>query len=289
MRIAVYLPMLASALFGLIGPYLASRMRPAAGVWALSVGSVVAAAGSTWSLLLLSATLIDDNLSANPRVHAPVSDLIALAAAAALGVVLVRLEGSARGRWRMRRQLREACSVYPQTDLIVLDDPTPRAFSLPGRPPHIVVSRGMLRALSPAERRVMIAHERAHLSARHHRHIELAAAAATLNPLLGPAQRSLSYLCERWADERAADSVGDRTVIATALARAALATVQPPAATLAFHELGVAQRVTALRTAPPRRWAGLTLGVLLLATMVIAAEVEATTDFLTLTGAVFGF
>jgi hypothetical protein len=289
MRVAVYLPMLASALFGLVGPYLASRMRPVAGVWALSIGSVVAAAGSTWSLLLLTATLVDENLSANPRIHPPVSDLIALSAAVALGVGLVRLVGSTRIRWRVRRQLREVCSVYPQTDLIVLDDPVPKAFSLPGRPPHIVVSRGMLSALSPVERRVMIAHERAHLDASHHRHIELAASAATLNPLLRPAQQSLSYLCERWADERAADSVGDRTVTATALAHAALAAVRPPTATLAFHELGVAARVTALGTPPPRGWAVLTLGVLLLATMVIVAEVEATNDFLTLTGAVFGF
>ena len=53
-------------------------------------------------------------------------------------------------------------------DLTVLDDAGPDAYALPGRPGAIVVTTGMLRALDPAEREVLLAHERAHLAGRHH-------------------------------------------------------------------------------------------------------------------------
>ncbi|MFI8888429.1 M48 family metalloprotease [Streptomyces sp. NPDC053813] len=55
--------------------------------------------------------------------------------------------------------------------LCVLNDPRPDAFALPGglrRSDRIVVTSGMLRALGPAEREALLAHERAYLAARHH-------------------------------------------------------------------------------------------------------------------------
>ena len=54
-----------------------------------------------------------------------------------------------------------------------------------GRRPHIAVSTGMLRALEPAERRVLFAHDRSHLyhrHDRHDRHLLAGALAAAVNP-----------------------------------------------------------------------------------------------------------
>ncbi|WP_443051636.1 M48 family metalloprotease [Streptomyces sp. JV184] len=53
----------------------------------------------------------------------------------------------------------------------MLNDPRPDAFALPGglrRSDRIVVTSGMLRALGPAEREALHAHERANLAARRH-------------------------------------------------------------------------------------------------------------------------
>ncbi|MFD0504110.1 hypothetical protein ACFQ0G_16340 [Streptomyces chiangmaiensis] len=75
---------------------------------------------------------------------------------------------------------------------------------------------------------MLLAHERAHLA---HRHAFLATAvtlAAAADPLLAPVRTTVTFLVERWADERAADVVGDRSTTARALARAALTTRRRP-------------------------------------------------------------
>ncbi|MFJ6793279.1 hypothetical protein [Streptomyces sp. NPDC091268] len=80
----------------------------------------------------------------------------------------------------------------------------------------------MLRTLSPAERAALLAHERAHLRGRH-----VFVAAVELAALCHPALRALpeppAYALERWADESAAEAVGDRRVTARAIGTAALA------------------------------------------------------------------
>ncbi|WP_243437291.1 M48 family metalloprotease, partial [Streptomyces sp. FH025] len=94
--------------------------------------------------------------------------------------------------------------------LAVLDDARADAFALPGRlhlpgrpgePGRIVVTSGMLRALSGPERAALLAHERAHLAARHHLFLALAEHAADLHPALRPLRAPLGYHLERWADE----------------------------------------------------------------------------------------
>jgi hypothetical protein len=54
MSIAVYLPLLLSAAFGVAAPVLARRMPPGVATWLLSVGGLLAAAGSSASLALLA-------------------------------------------------------------------------------------------------------------------------------------------------------------------------------------------------------------------------------------------
>ena len=48
---------------------------------------------------------------------------------------------------------------------MVVPDGTADAYAVPGWPGRIVVTAGMLDALNPDERRVLLAHERAHAAA----------------------------------------------------------------------------------------------------------------------------
>ena len=50
----------------------------------------------------------------------------------------------------------------------MIDDEAADAYTLPGWPCRIVVTAGMMRALSDPERQVLLAHERAHASAFHY-------------------------------------------------------------------------------------------------------------------------
>lgn len=61
MDVTVYLPFLISGLFGCTAPALARRLPPAVATWLLSVGGLLAAAGSTGSLALLAFTLVAQN------------------------------------------------------------------------------------------------------------------------------------------------------------------------------------------------------------------------------------
>jgi Zn-dependent protease with chaperone function len=290
MRVAVYLPLLASLIFAVAGPRLVARwLRPVSGAWALTVGAALCAAASVWSLVLLAGTLIDEiSPAGRPRLGvverpAPVSDLVALAAAGLLVTGAVRLARGLRRDRAIHRDLRRLCADSA-SDLVVLADPAAQAFAVPGHGGHIVVSSGMLGALTAPERRVLIAHERCHLSSGHHWHTGVVRAASTINPLLAPLVGASRYLCERWADEVAAGEVGDRRLAATSLAHAALAAagVPCPPAALAYHGAGVGGRIAALQAPPARPRPAVALVLLVLIAIGLAADVHATGDFLRL-------
>jgi Zn-dependent protease with chaperone function len=293
MRVAVYVPLIASLIFAIGWPRLAVRLTaPAVGAWTLTIGAALSAAGTVWSLTLLSGTLTDDVLPdpysrIGPLAQpAPVNDLVGLAAAGLLIAGGVRLAVDLRRGYRVHRDLHRLCAQR-STGLVVLADPAPQAFAVPGRGGHIVVSSGMLAALSGPQRRVLLAHERAHLAANHHRHTGIVRAAAAMNPLLTPVSSASRYLCERWADETAARTVGDRRLAATSLATAALAAADAPSppTALAYHGAGIAARVAALQAPPagPRSGAlrgALGLSLLGLLALLVAGDVHATGDFL---------
>jgi Zn-dependent protease with chaperone function len=102
-------------------------------------------------------------------------------------------------------------------------DDIPGAYALPGFTGRIVVSTAMLHALPADERAVLLAHEAAHLTHRHHAYLLTAELAAAANPLVRPSLGAVRRAVERWADEAAAAEVGDRDLAARALARAGLA------------------------------------------------------------------
>ncbi|MEV8507971.1 M56 family metallopeptidase [Actinoplanes sp. NPDC051475] len=232
MRIAVYLPLLMALPLTFAARRIASRGAPGAAAWTLTVTAVVAAACSTWSLTLLALTMLDDlpplsRLDDHSALELPepVPGPVALAA----GIVLLwgglRLLRDVRQRITTHRELR-AIGV-PQHQLVVADWSAPMAVAVPGtagRRGHLLVTTGILRLLDADERRVVLAHEQAHLRRHHHRLTAATAAAAALNPLLIPVRDAVAYLVERWADEDAATDVGDRGLTAQAVARAALAT-----------------------------------------------------------------
>jgi Zn-dependent protease with chaperone function len=117
----------------------------------------------------------------------------------------------------------------------------PFAYTLGGRAGRVVVSRGLLGLLDEDERDAVLAHERAHLRLHHHRLLYFArVVSATLGAgvsAAGEAAASLERELEVIADQAAASEVGERRIVARALAKAALATAtstRGPSPVLAF-------------------------------------------------------
>ena len=294
MQINVYLPLLLSVALGWCAPVVVRRMRPALGARVLTVSAVLAALASTWGLVLLALTLVHHTPFAQGRqpVHDPVPMEVGAVAFVLLAVLADRVLRSVRVRTQTNRALREICRLCPaHGELAVLDNPDAHAYAVPGRPGRILVSSGLLRTATPDDRRVVLAHERAHLVHRHHRLRALTELAAALNPLLVPARSAVAFLVERWADEAAAEVVGSRRQAAAALARVALTTSPARLApgALAFHREAVVERVLALQAprAPSRKsLAVLTLG---LAGLAALCEADATLAFGRLTGRLLGW
>jgi Zn-dependent protease with chaperone function len=89
--------------------------------------------------------------------------------------------------------------------IVVLDAPGVAAYSLAGRRPTVVVTSGAMEVLTAGQLSAVLAHEQAHLQARHHRwQLAAALAAATLPfvPLLRETPARLGRLLEMDADER---------------------------------------------------------------------------------------
>ncbi|MFF8942037.1 M56 family metallopeptidase [Streptomyces sp. NPDC014864] len=291
MRLDVYVPLLLSLLLAAISPVVGRRVAPALAARVLTAASAVTAAATVWSLVLLTATLLDDAppVVAHARAHgqrlaAPVPEAVGLAACLALTVVAHRLWRAVRAEYGTRRALRRLCAAQPgDTELIVVASPVPQAFAVPGSPGHIVVTSAMLGALDPVERRVLLAHERAHLNHRHALLMTAANLAARANPLLTPVRSTVAFLVERWADERAADAVGDRTATARALARAALtAGHAKPSCALGFTDRAVTRRIAALQSAPPPHLWSVAAAVLALGLLPALGAADATDDLLRL-------
>jgi hypothetical protein len=257
MTVAVYLPLLLPLLVSLTARPVSERAGPGTAVRWLVAAAVLTAVASLWSLTMLALTLLDDlpplsTLDDRPelRLPEPVPGPVALIAALALAAGAVLLARDRHRRGDTARRLRAA--GRPTDGLVVADWAAPLAVAVPGRPGHLLVTTGMLRELDTAERRAVLAHERAHLAHRHHRAVGwAAAAAAAVNPLLRPVRDAVTYLVERWADEDAAAAVADRGLVARAVARAALATVDGgPAAALGVHGGIIVRRVRALDGPP---------------------------------------
>jgi len=267
------------------------RLAPVTALWVLT-GSTVVLAGC--SLAALGAFVLTGLLKLPPfaafgeLVHPlrTASDTFVVPAAAlSVGALAVCLWTLARTVVRQARAFRaattEAAGRYTAGDLCVIDSPHPDAYALPGRPHRIVVTTGMIRSLSPAEREALFAHERAHNAGGHHYFLALAELAAHCHPALRAAGAAIRLAAERTADEAAAAAVGDRRLTARAIGRAALATRAARREHPSFAPRAttgpVPQRVAALLAAPrlPRR-AAPWIAVLLVACAAVSFCASAT-------------
>lgn len=291
MTFSVYLPAALSLLLAAISRIVVARTAPTRAV-AFVIAAVLCAAASTWGLVLLAATLLgntalvaDEALERGVRLEDPVPRMIGITAAVLLILGIVRVLRVLRARRAMHRELRAVCRSCGAGELAVVSIDAPHAFAVPGRPGRILVTRGMLSALDGDERRVLLAHERAHLHQRHHWLRAATEVCAAVNPVLVPVRQAVAYLVERCADEHAAAVTGSRELVARALTTAALAsgsaTSRAPAwaAALRFTGCGVPARVAALHSDPPRPEPLLPSSVLALGVATAIAAVQATIAF----------
>ncbi|MFB7595308.1 M56 family metallopeptidase [Streptomyces sp. NPDC056160] len=267
MGVFVFLPLVLPLTAWPVARLAELHLHPRTATRLLTAVAVVMATCSTLCLVLLmvvgTAQLPGNPLPdgwSDPEVRAavPHDGFAGRAAIPALGAVTA---ACARTLWRHRRvtrRARRALAGLRGSTVVVLPDDTPYAYALPGAPGRIVVTTALLDGLAPAERRALFAHERAHLAARHHRHLLAVHLAARANPFLRPLRSAVAYTAERWADEEAARAVGDRRTVARAIGRAALLSAAAPAPTLAaLAATGpVPRRVAALLAPAPavRDW-----------------------------------
>ncbi|GAB2578125.1 membrane protein [Paractinoplanes abujensis] len=212
--------------------WLAGRLRPEAAVTVLVVSIVTAAAAC---LVSLAAFALKAVAELHPvAVRLGFSDAVVRADTSrepwAPGLSVVLLLVAVAGLTRVWRRHRREDAVAAEfrglpvgTDRVALiDDTRAEAFAVPGTPGRVVVTTGMRAALNDQQYGALLAHERAHLDSRHHQLVLLARLAAAVHPAFRWVTRRIEFLVERAADERAAEQVGDRRVVATAIGAAAL-------------------------------------------------------------------
>ncbi|MER5886722.1 M48 family metalloprotease [Streptomyces sp. NPDC001941] len=269
---------------GALARRLARALPPREACWALTAAALLSAGGTVAALVgLFHVPFLASLEQVSPaRVLRVWPAAVPVAAAAGLvllaqGVLLVRR--GLRQRALLRRAWASVADGTGDGDLLVVPGEEVDAYALPGyrgRAGRVVVTSGMVRALSAGQREVLLAHERAHLAGRHHLLSVLVDLSVVVHPALRPLRASLGFHLERWADEAAAEAVGDRRLTAAAITRAALAGAGAGAAgrggypVLAVSTGPVPQRVEALLgpvpTAPRGRArrvgaAGLAVGV----------------------------
>lgn len=289
---ALLTPLVEALALSWLVPRLSRSTHPATVTWIASllalgaaVATLVGVGGTLLALVLpvLPASPLPDGLGAVPP--GALATLLLVAVPVLVGTCAV-VPASALalrdwvGAWA-------AFARVPATDgVVVLRDAAPEAYAVPVRRGLVVLHTGMLDALDPKERAVVLAHERAHLTRRHHLHLQATRLSACLNPLLRPVARTSVLEVERWADEVAAASVDDRAAAARAVARAALArsAAQEPVRAVPRASLGITaasgqaagpavQRVRALAEPPLPTRRPLLAGSALLAALLVALAV----------------
>jgi Zn-dependent protease with chaperone function len=295
-HVAVYLPLLFAALLGATATHLSRTLPPATAARLLTTAGVATAAATSFVLAVLAFTALAElapvaelgswSTSALDAAN-PVPDgtsALAVAAVCVLAMVALRV---ALLRVRASRAARRLCAQLGggPGDLVIVDGPDVDVFAVPSLRGRIVATRLLLAALPADERRAVLAHETAHLRHHHHRYRLAAELAAAVNPLLRPLAGAVDYATERWADEVAAGTVGDRRVVARALARCGLQATQPrlpaPWSAAALHATTpsrLVRRVEALLEPAPRHRPLLVAGVAALLVVTMAAVVETQQD-----------
>jgi Zn-dependent protease with chaperone function len=227
-------------------PVLRRTPRATMVLWqAVALAAVLAALGAGLSLVTAQ---LDGDLS----VRACVLSAIPLCLTA---LVLARLllSGHRVGTdlRHLRRRHRELLDLLAEDrdGVRVLDHEAPTAYCLPGLRSRVVVSRGAVASLTAAELEAVLAHERAHLRARHDLVLEAFTVLQQAFPAVVTSRRALDevrLLVEVLADRAARRRCGARALVTAFSALTSNGTASAPAATLAASELGLRARLDLL-------------------------------------------
>jgi Zn-dependent protease with chaperone function len=225
---------------------------------------------------LASGQLLDPHASPLATAVRATALAAGLALLTALCLMLVLAFTDAIGA---RRRQRELLALLAHGDpkapgALVVDSPAAAAYCLPGIRSQIVVSAGALDLLAPAELAAVLAHERAHLRARHDLVLIPFTSLRRAFPrsrVITQAHRTVALLVEMMADDRALRVRGLLArELATALLRFGTAgTACTPAGALAAAEGELTARVNRLLTPPPPLSRPLRAGVVLAAGLLV--------------------
>lgn len=248
MRVLILFSLLFPLAAGPLARAVSARVEPMLGTWLMTGAALLLAGTSCGALgLLVLSPLVQMTWVA--RLGHWSSSIVAgaglpggwtsLVAAVALGAALLAAVAFAVRRGRaLADAWKHAQSLPGHDELVVTGDAAADAYAVPGWPGRIVVSEGMLGALDDRGRAALLAHERAHLKNHHHWFTAVARLSAAANPLVRPLASAVEYSVERWADEAAAAEVGDRQLVARAIANAAIAAKATRAASAMAGALG---------------------------------------------------
>jgi Zn-dependent protease with chaperone function len=231
--------------------------------------SAVAALGLAGLTLAVQATALGGELSQligacvlrlRATYHTPGGATVAglgLTVAGAIGAwtlvtAITHLRASRRQALRHAQTALLVGHAEPALGAVLVEHSEPVAYCVAGRHPTVVLSTGALNALDPAQLTAVLAHERAHLAAGHHRLVALARVGRLVLPflpLMRDADVQVGRLVEMHADDAAARASDPRS-LATALV--VLATGASPAPALAAAATDAVQRIRRLlRPAEP--------------------------------------
>jgi Zn-dependent protease with chaperone function len=157
-------------------------------------------------------------------------------------------------RRRVRHRDLLALVARENDGMLEVEHPVAVAYCLPGRGSRIVVSTGARDALTDVELRAVLAHEAAHLRARHHLVLWPFTALARTLPrwaLLRRVEADLALLVEMCADDHAARRHGPDAVIGALRKFQHLGSVSVPEGTLAATSEPVPTRVDRLSRPRP--------------------------------------
>jgi Zn-dependent protease with chaperone function len=256
-----------AACLGVLGPRMLSRARWTARAPLLAIviylaagWSVIIALGLAGLTLAVHATALGAGLSnlIGACVHrlratygTPGGATVAGLGLTLAGAVVARTTLTAVAHFRAagREASRHAQGARlvgrpePALGAVLVEHAQPAAYCVAGRQPTVILTTGAVQALDPGQLDAVLAHERAHLTGRHHRLVALARIGREVLPflpLMRDAEVQVARLVELHADDAATRSCNPR-VLATALV--VLATGASPAPTLAAGATDSVQRI----------------------------------------------
>lgn len=144
---------------------------------------------------------------------------------------------------RKHRDLVDVLAVHGDTNVRVLEHPTPTAYCLPGSKRRVVLTQGTIDTLPGQELDAVLAHERAHLTARHDLILEFFTVVHEAVPAFIRSDRALKevqLLIEVLADRAAVREVG---ALPTARAIVMMAGGPKPVGSMALREAPSAAKV----------------------------------------------